>query len=91
MKKLARTDASIDYVKLLSDHAKAKGLGEYTEDVIKAFGDKVTEGVSESTQAGHRVRGLRAQSIFMCVAASIAKIASSRKRTAATCTTRAMI
>jgi hypothetical protein len=75
MRKLERSDTGIDYVKLLAEHARKKGIAEYTGEAIKEFGDDVERRLSETAQAEHRLRGLRAESLFLAVVAGIGKVA----------------
>src|SRR5262245_12543033 len=74
MKKLERTHAGIDYVKLFADHARRTGVGKYTEQAITQFGDDFERSLLLSSQAEHRVRGLRAEALFVAVVAAIGKV-----------------
>ena len=85
MKRLERTDVGIEYVKLLADHSKRKGSHSYSEDAIKAFGDEVGESLAASAQAEHRLRGLRVEALFMCVVASLGKVALIKEEDAGEC------
>lgn len=74
MKKLARNEPGIDYVKFLADFARKKGLQSYSEGAIKAFGEQVVATVGQSVAADHRVRGIRAESVFQAVVAGLGKV-----------------
>lgn len=41
MKKVKRPNPSIDYVRLLAEHSRAKGIEEYSDEVIRAFGGQL--------------------------------------------------
>ena len=74
MKKLRRADAGIDYIKLLADHSRKYGIREYSGRAIAEFGDAVEQSLAHSTHAQNRVRGLRAEALFLAVVASIGKV-----------------
>ena len=74
MRKLVRTDAGLDYVRLLSDHAARHGISKYSKEAIEAFGDVVQRSLLETADAEHRLRGLRMESLFMAVVAGIGKV-----------------
>lgn len=74
MRKLERSDAGIDFVRLLAEHAKVKGIAEYSEAAINEFGDRVEQSLKDTAAADHRVRGLRAESLFLAVVAGIGRV-----------------
>ncbi|XXX72072.1 hypothetical protein WMF30_30940 [Sorangium sp. So ce134] len=74
MKKLKRTDRSIDYIKLLAQHSQLQGIAAYSQEAIRQFGDSVCDGLTSSVSAEHRLRGLRAESLFMAVVSGIGKV-----------------
>jgi len=74
MRRLERTDAGIDFVKLLADHSARKGIAEYSESAIKQFGDEIQRSLTTTATADHRVRGLRAEALFLAVVAGIGKV-----------------
>lgn len=74
MKKLERTDRSIDYIKLFAQHSERQGIAAYSQEAIRQFGDDVCDGLTSSVSAEHRLRGLRAEALFMAVVAGIGKV-----------------
>lgn len=74
MKRLARNQPGIDYIKFLADFAKLRGIKAYSSDAVKAFGEEVVSTVAESVAAAHRVRGVRAESVFQAVVAGLGKV-----------------
>jgi hypothetical protein len=74
MRKLERSDVGIEFVRLLAEHSKSKGIADYTEAAIIEFGDAVELSLKASAKADHRVRGLRAESLFVSVVAGIGKV-----------------
>ena len=74
MKQLERADSSVDYIKLLAEHSRRAGVAAYTDAAIREFGDLVCSGIKESATSEHRIRGLRAEALFMAVVAGIGKV-----------------
>jgi len=74
MKKLSRSDATIDYIKIFADYSQKHGITEYSEAAIKKFGDSVQQAITATATSEHRIRGLRAEALFLAVVAGIGKV-----------------
>lgn len=74
MKKHLRSDKGIEYIKLLSEHSKMNGIFKYTEDAINNFGQVVQSDLLRSSAMENRIRGLRAEELFVSVVAGIGSV-----------------
>jgi hypothetical protein len=76
MKKLPRsTQGDIDYLKSFADYSSRQRIAQYSDEAIRAFGDVVQKSLESSVQAEHRIRGLRAESLFLVAVAGIGEVA----------------
>jgi len=74
MKELKRNERGIDFVKFLAEDSRQRGLSAYSEDAIRAFGNLICANLTASVASEHRVRGLRAEALFLAVITGIGKV-----------------
>lgn len=74
MKKLKRDCPELDYIKALAAYANDRGIGSYAEDVIREFGAEVADALLGSVGAESRIRGMRAELLFLSVVASLGQV-----------------
>lgn len=74
MKKLRRSDAGIDYVRLLADHSEKLGVSEYDSRAIQEFGDELQRSLTSTARSESRLRGLRVEALFRTMVAAIGDV-----------------
>ncbi len=74
MKKLQRATQDLELVRLLADYSKANGLKAYDNAAIKAFGEDAVKSLTASVSENERIRGIRAESIFLAVVAGLGQV-----------------
>jgi len=74
MKKLARSDPGIDYLRHFGIYAEKEGISEYTQQALADFGDTLMQSLQASVTSKTRLRGIRTESVFLTVVAGIGKV-----------------
>lgn len=75
MRKITRSDSSLDFVRPFSSFCETQALPGYGADMIKQFVEQVVgKGLTESVAKPHRIEGVRAEMMFQTVVAALGEV-----------------